>query len=516
MRWFKSKSIINNNNNHNNNNNNNNNEIGSSPKLKPKMPKLKQWNSCDEQNLRQLKKSNSSNKISENETINKCYSEMNKKENESYIKWISLNDDNKCDSNIMAIESSFECDSCHHNKCRPKLRIDFIMGYYDKFESLNSLINNELPGYSHLQFSKDFRHLQLYHNHNNHNNNDDDDKNVDYNDTNALLKHVYKSLFKPKQNKNNVLNLVSNMMMSLKTKKDFNTKYMKLGLITKGANGKIFAIKTWKNKKELYAMKEIYFKDLNIKILYEILRNWRMVQTLELIGKDTEIYVDLNKSTFLIVLKLYKGSMCELLKDVHSKYGRCLNEKEVKMILKNGVLDTLKTMHSSGYIHGDIKPENLVYKHFKGSLISAIIDYDLCTKYDCNNLNGTYSEWRGTLGYSAPEWIPIPKIKSYISPKVDIFSLGLTILILITGQQPFLCPTVVKERLQKENPKMNIKQFVHEAVSTKGEVMITNTFNQLKPIISDDLYDLLKSMLTFDVKQRFDIHQVINHRFFSI
>jgi len=148
-----------------------------------------------------------------------------------------------------------------------------------------------------------------------------------------------------------------------------------------------------------------------------------------------EMYCDANKWTFLIVLHLYKGSMCEL-----------LTENELNAILKNGILQTLDTMHSNGYIHGDIKPENLVYEKEK----TAIIDYDLCTEIKQGHT--TRSEWRGTLGYSAPEWSPYHSIKSMITTKVDIYSLGLTMLILLCGEQPFLCPTAVKQRLEKEDP----------------------------------------------------------------
>eukprot|EP01083_Nonionella_stella_P250619 865512_1 len=83
-----------------------------------------------------------------------------------------------------------------------------------------------------------------------------------------------------------ILQAVSKFMMELQTKKDFNNKYIKLGLISKGANGKIYAVKSWSAKDEFYAMKEICFKNLNINILYEILRNWRMVIGLKLLGNE--------------------------------------------------------------------------------------------------------------------------------------------------------------------------------------------------------------------------------------
>ncbi len=114
-----------------------------------------------------------------------------------------------------------------------------------------------------------------------------------------------------------------------------------------------------------------------------------MVKDLDLVGAPLEMYCDSQKCTFLIVLHLYKGSMCELLKETYLNKHRCLTENELKHLLKNRVLDTLQTMHSNGYIHGDIKPENLVYE-FKDNqsrnyddILSAIVDYDLYETKQC-------------------------------------------------------------------------------------------------------------------------------------
>eukprot|EP01084_Bolivina_argentea_P173635 300776_1 len=350
-------------------------------------------------------------------------------------------------------------------------------------------------------------------------------------------------------------------MMKTNTIKEFNIKYMKLGQISKGANGTIYAVKNWKTRK-YYASKEISFKNLNIRIFYEILRNWIMVQEEELVGKSTEIYIDSKRQILIIVLHLYKGSMCDYLKHQVITKKRCLNEMELKVVLRNGVLTSLSKLHSNGYIHGDIKPENIVYEYKKNrnhtnqpnvptlSMNTAVIDFDLCTKYksnnnddddeerDCNhsdhdddaaavaaadddaadavrnNKTNVYAEWRGTLGYSAPEWSPYRRIKSNITPKVDVFSLALTMLILLRGEQPFLCPTAVKMRLQKENPGMNIKQFVYETMLERGGVMISHCLKQMliSKQITNDLYDLLTSMLTFDASDRPNIEQIQNHQ----
>eukprot|EP01084_Bolivina_argentea_P035686 66145_1 len=536
-------------------------------KLKAKLPKpkLKQWKSADETKKLAAANASTASQLAQlaRDTKNKCFTEMNAELHPS-TRWLALNQNN-CDSQQMAFEASSKCTNT--SGCGPCKRIHFILEHCEKYVNVNakpelltlsddavSNFMNELAGYSHIGLSKDFRHLQIYHTKKQKKHNAKHNKkkeNVDYSNTKSLLKHIYESMAKydmnmnlkqkhsiskpdiaiqevkmeeieaPLKKEDDVLTAVSKLMMQLKTKKDFNETYMKLGLLSKGANGKIFAVKSWK-KHDFYAMKEICFKHLSANIMYEILRNWRMVEKLELLGTETDIYVDAHRSTFLIVLHLFKGSMCELLKDTYLKKRRCLTENELKLVLQNGVIDTLKTMHGNGYIHGDIKPENLVYEVAEGcnddlqDIVTAIVDYDLCTRFDAKCASsGVLSEWRGTLGYSAPEWSPYRRIKSQITPKVDIYSLGLTMLILLCGEQPFLCPTAVKQKLEKEDPSINIKQFVYETMINNGECMISHFLKQLAPKISTDLYDLLQSMLLFDPQHRIDIDRVIHHRWFK-
>merc|ERR1712048_1506971 len=100
-------------------------------------------------------------------------------------------------------------------------------------------------------------------------------RNVKCNDTKSILQHIHSSANKYNlsitgDKNENVLTKVSELMMQLATKKDFNQKYMKLNMISKGANGKIFGVKSW-DKSEFFAMKQIDFEYLNIETIYKIL-----------------------------------------------------------------------------------------------------------------------------------------------------------------------------------------------------------------------------------------------------
>merc|ERR1712228_527442 len=134
-------------------------------------------------------------------------------------------------------------------------------------------------------------------------------------------------------------------------------------------------------------------------------------------------------------------------------------------------------LHGNGYIHGDIKPDNLVYEVMNDKrILSGVIDYDLCIQKPKNRR--AKSTWTGTLGYSAPEWVHSDGVQSWITSKVDIFSLGLTMLLLLFGQQPFLCPSAMRQKMQKQNPSIDITRMMYNRLVDDGEHIIAAFMQQ--------------------------------------
>lgn len=88
-------------------------------------------------------------------------------------------------------------------------------------------------------------------------------------------------------------------------------------------------------------------------------------------------------------------------------------------------------MHSQGVLHRDIKPENLILRT-KNNLNDIVLgDFGLADFY---KFDGNYLYRRcGTPGYVAPE---ILRGMPY-DYKVDIYSIGVLMYILITGKRPF-------------------------------------------------------------------------------
>lgn len=104
-------------------------------------------------------------------------------------------------------------------------------------------------------------------------------------------------------------------------------------------------------------------------------------------------------------------------------------------------------MHEKGWVHKDIKPENILIS--KSSEVK-IIDFGLAVPVakGLGKLFGKPKTVQGTRSYIAPETIK----KEPLGPAADIYSLGITIFEILTGKTPF----------HGENPKEVLLKHISE------------------------------------------------------
>ena len=120
------------------------------------------------------------------------------------------------------------------------------------------------------------------------------------------------------------------------------------------------------------------------------------------------------------------------------------------------ILQGLAKLHASGLIHRDLKPENLI---LSSEGVVKICDFDLASGQIATAENT--AGLTGSAGYMAPEVI----YGKSISPRSDIFSLGVLTYELLTASRPFQAATPTAEiqaivnreplpanRLNKETP----------------------------------------------------------------
>lgn len=102
------------------------------------------------------------------------------------------------------------------------------------------------------------------------------------------------------------------------------------------------------------------------------------------------------------------------------------SEKGVRQVAK-GICDSLSVLHSLGIVHRDIKPENVMITN-NGTV--KLIDFDTARIFKFGKPKDTVII--GTVGYAAPEQMG----HAQSDQRTDIFSLGVLMNVMLTGEHP--------------------------------------------------------------------------------
>jgi calcium-dependent protein kinase len=131
------------------------------------------------------------------------------------------------------------------------------------------------------------------------------------------------------------------------------------------------------------------------------------------------------KDIFLIMEECNGGSLLDRLID--SK-GKKLTEKKVCEIMSI-IFEALNHIHLKGICHMDLKPENILFSTKDDDFSLKLIDFGLG-----KNLKESIqkNESLGSPHYVAPEIL-----RGEFDIKCDIWSAGVIMCILLTGQLPF-------------------------------------------------------------------------------
>ncbi|PXF43722.1 Serine/threonine-protein kinase STK11 [Gracilariopsis chorda] len=147
------------------------------------------------------------------------------------------------------------------------------------------------------------------------------------------------------------------------------------------------------------------------------------------------------------------------------------------------VLRGLHYMHGKGVVHRDIKPANMML-NVNGTL--KISDFGVAEFLDEYNQNDNVSRTSGSPAFQAPE---IARGDAdYSGMKVDVWALGISIFLLITGRIPFQGDNLVQ---------------LFENIGR-------GTF-EMPPELPHDIQHVLSQMLTVDWRQRASVGQLLRH-----
>lgn len=182
-------------------------------------------------------------------------------------------------------------------------------------------------------------------------------------------------------------------------------------------------------------------------------------------------------SKVILVLEYVPGGDMEGY--IENKPDGRLTETKSRALFRQ-IVSGVDYLHKNSIIHRDIKPANVMLDDTHS--IPKLIDFGFTTAYD--NEKAMYS-FLGSPHYAAPELLQGIK---YDGPKVDIWSLGVTLFTMLTGTLPFQAQTM-------------------EALLN----LIVNAQFEIPAYVPAGVADLMKKMMVVDPHTRLSMEEVRQH-----
>ena len=158
-----------------------------------------------------------------------------------------------------------------------------------------------------------------------------------------------------------------------------------------------------------------------------------------------------------------------------------------KLIVMKVLANSFARLAERNIVHADVKPDNLLIKQTNGGFFTMkIIDFDASYLAD---QPPEPDEVQGDTVYYAPETLLyIIGEPAHLSPKVDVFAMGIIFHQVLTGKMP-----VIKDEYD----------YIYEAVLSDDPPV-------LEPSLPPDYKRLLENMLQKDPKNRLSMQQVFD------
>jgi calcium-dependent protein kinase len=164
-----------------------------------------------------------------------------------------------------------------------------------------------------------------------------------------------------------------------------------------------------------------------------------------------------------------------------------ISEKEASGYIMK-ILGALNYLHSLGICHRDLKPQNFLFENNCQDAEVKLIDFGLSNRFNTGN------QMKSVVG--TPHFIAPEVLAGQYDDKCDIWSLGVSMYSLLTGDYPFTAPTPAElyKKLCSSTLEINLapmRDLTHNAV------------------------DLIKKMLIKNPGFRIDTKEALNHPWFD-
>ena len=256
--------------------------------------------------------------------------------------------------------------------------------------------------------------------------------------------------------------------------------------IGKGANGKVYEVQN-KKTKDIRACKFLPKSNIKESDLQKFRREIKILIKTDHpnIIKLYEVF-ETNKYLYLIMGRCYGGELFDkIINNIGS--GKMYSEKIAANLLLQ-IMSAIDYCHKNGICHRDLKPENILFLKEGNEENNPIkvIDFGLSQILDKDKLTSPV----GTPYYVAPEIL-----SGEYNQKCDIWSAGVILCILLTGEPPFNGPNnaIIYHK---------IKNFEY-------------CFSEKWKYISNEAKDLVSHMLV-PQNMRYNASEVLAHPWFKI
>lgn len=126
------------------------------------------------------------------------------------------------------------------------------------------------------------------------------------------------------------------------------------------------------------------------------------------------------------------------------------------LVILREIAAAVTELHNQGVIHRDIKPANVLIERDGRTLVT---DFGLACKRQLYGLRQESVEFAGTPAYMAPEMF-----EGVVSPKTDVYSLGITLFELLTAAPPF-CGSLEELTTHHRETPLPVQKLAERGIS---------------------------------------------------
>ncbi|KAM7355152.1 JIL-1 kinase isoform 1-T2 [Cochliomyia hominivorax] len=164
------------------------------------------------------------------------------------------------------------------------------------------------------------------------------------------------------------------------------------------------------------------------------------------------------------------------------------------------LVDAVQYIHEKNFIHGDLKPENIILSSDDEIQNIKLVDFGAACYH--GGIKSWHDKPRFTIDYAPPEMLQHTEYGTY-SNALDIWCLGATLFTMYMGHSPFrqgredrlISHEVLRQRILNENIYTNSKRW--QKAST-------------------ELKNLIQGCLEKDVNKRINLTDILQHPWFEL